>query len=896
MSRNPALIILVALAVLAPWANGGADPLVQVILFAWAGFGLAWAAAACWKSGGGFPLPWVAVPLLLGGLLLVAQLLPVWSVAGDVHPAAVSQRIRLAEPQSQTVTGEENLDDAVLRGESAQPSSRYVPLTLDKHGTKQTLALWFMAFAVFWAAFLLVDQIRLLQWSCWAIACAGAVMALFATLAKATWNDQLYWSIPVGHPQGVFGPMVYHNQAGAILLISFGAAVYCMLTAESFLEGESSTRRPNKRSSLAKSSMRLSRESGWQSWLRPLPLLAIGCVVLNGAGLLLTLSRGALVSAVIAAIIAMLVVRPKGDWKAGGGVLIGALVGMGMVVLFFRMGDAISRRYATLFQSEQLLDNSRLAHWQDGWQAGLDFGGWGAGAGVYQHVHRIYQETAIERAFLRAHNQYLETWVDLGIPGLVLLLLTIGFTGRAILKLARRRRKSLRYVAMLGLFVFAATVIHASLDYVLYLPATAILFAFLMGAVCRLSRDAEPMHEAVVQTVGTPVLRGPSNDSFASRLLQCGWMLFALLGCGWATYEGRQWYLADQAVQRVPWGTLQAGFESDALNLAIRPLEKQVSKTDDYRVPLALGELQITRFRQQALQQLATENDWSQEEAMAYWEWTDPIVLLQRATTLVQDGKQDVLAQEIQQQPLVVEHLVSARRNFLEARSLSPLVPQAHLRIGELAFLGKDEKEAESAFRKVAELAPGSADMQYEVGRRMLAIGLQEEGLAAWRQSLELDTKHWDEIYAVVGEQMSPQDINGMVLPDDAELLTMVAARQYTEPEQAEAREMLLTRVDEILSRPADSVQHAAFQKKLAGEVQLLRQDAAGAVERFQEALRFQPENHQLRARLAALLLKIGRREEALREAQYAARLQPRNHQYRSLLQSIHNATESPEE
>lgn len=890
--------LLISLAALAPWANGGADPVVLVALFALAGLCLALALRRRPSSTAARIVPWPAVAAIGGALLGVMHLLPVWPTTTEAPvPPTVALRVQLEHPvtqpsaqpqpnaQSQPTVQSQPSAAAELGppAESAASLGQRVPLTLDPHATRHTLALICMATAVFIAATWLLDSPRRLTQAAWAVATSGAALTVFAVLAKATWNGKLYWSIPVGHPQGVFGPMVYHNQAGGILLMTLAAAIYLVALAAGDLLAGTGVSNGAPPTAIAHPTSPYAAAASWRRWLQPLPLLAIVLVALNGGGLLLTLSRGALLAGILAAVVTLLVIQPRTGWRGLALALGIAVLGAGGSVFYFRMSDAVGRRYATLFESEQLLDNSRLAHWHDGWQAGAEHWLWGVGAGAYLHIHPLYQDEQLERVFLRAHNQYLETWVDSGLLGILLLALAIATAWRIIRTLARRRRLVMRSVAALGLMVLIAAVAHAAVDYVMYLPATAILFAMLLGGVCGTAWQTDRESRGGTHPSSRVSRFGMYLPRWSGLVL--AWGLIG--GCSWATFAAIRWHEEHVAVQSVPWGEDQATVDPQRLSQAIARLQGFQQHTDDYRVALSLGELQIIQFRQQAVAQLARENDVPADEAMGLWQWTAPIVLLQRAQQLTDEGEAPRIETEIRREPLVVEQLGAARAAFLTARHLAPAAPQPHLRLGELSFLEPNLQNTATYFQHVALLAPGSADLQFELGRRMLAAGEQAAGLAAWRRSLELDVRHWQAIYDVVGKQLTTEQINDLVLPDNPELLTLVAARQYTEPEQRGAREQLLKRADAILDRPTDDPLQLARHRRLQAEVELLREDVEGAIERFAQALQYEPADHEMRARRAALLLTVGRRDEAQREAQYAARLQPRNHQYRKLLEAI---------
>lgn len=879
--------LLILLVCVAPWANGGADPITQAALFV-SGAGVALAMAVwSWsqRPAAAAILAWPAVAVGLAIALCGLYRVPVWATnSAGWAPATVQLKRALMVAPEGGGSGGERSSNALLAADTAEVPRR-TSLTLDPHATNHTAAMQVLMLTLFVAASWWLGQRHQLRRLAVGIATSGAALSLFAVIAKATWNDKLYWCIPIGHPQGVFGPIIYHNQAGGLLLMTLASAVYLLLEAS---VAPRHFRPLAAGAGKESQDLRLESAATWRCWLNPWPLLVLALLVLNAAGLLLTLSRGAMLSAVIATVLTVLIMQPRSSRRGLVVAAIIAVLGAGGSLFYFRMSEAVGKRYATLFESQQLLGNSRLEHWQEGMQAGWDYGLFGVGSGAYHHVPPLYQEAEVQRTFLRAHNQYLETWVDSGIPGLLLLTFVLLTTGRVLMSLTRRRRSRWRHVAAWGWLVLLAAVLHAVVDYVLYLPANGMMLAVVLGAIWGVAWQAYVDREALGQAKQVP------------RQTRFGWCLqprhvrFAALALvlanGWTAWAGYRWYVEDTAVRAIPWGADQASIPPKRLAASIEKLQQLAPETDDYRVPLTLGELQIVRFRQQAATQLARENGLEPEAAIGLWAWTDPVVFLQRAHALEASGQSEQVDLEIRSEPLIQESLGAARKSLLHARQLAPAVAQIHLRLAELSFLEPPLEAVVTHLRRAEKVSPGSTDAQYEIGRRYLAAGRRDAGLQAWRRSLALDIRHWDKIYDVAGKQLSPQEINRDVLPDNPELLALVAARQYTEPEQVAARERLLDRVMRLLESPAEGADGQARRFELAGEVCLLREDRQGAIDAFAKALRYQPQNHELRARRAALLLRAGRLDEARSDAKYAARLQPRNDQYRSLIKAIADA------
>ena len=105
----------------------------------------------------------------------------------------------------------------------------------------------------------------------------------------------------------------------------------------------------------------------------------------------------------------------------------------------------------------------------------------GHGLGAFQESFRAYIDTELgSQEWDMAHSSYLENAWELGIPAaLALTLAPVLIVGQIAMGLAKRKR--MRPVLLLALGVGLAGGIHAAVDFSLQMPATAALFAIVLG-------------------------------------------------------------------------------------------------------------------------------------------------------------------------------------------------------------------------------------------------------------------------------------------------------------------------------------------------------------------------------------------------------------------------------
>lgn len=206
------------------------------------------------------------------------------------------------------------------------------------------------------------------------------------------------------------------------------------------------------------------------------PLLAGAAVIVTA--LLLSHSRGALLATgigtlvLLAALAAGRVVRPR---LALAAALVLGLAGGGLVLT---TGAATLDRLA--HSSEVEGDRGNL--YRLTLDAIADAPWTGHGLGSFLPAFKPYRDTSLNRPVIYdfAHNQYLETAMDLGLPGATLFLLAPAVAaGLCLAGLLRRRRDQIHPAAALAAAALLA--VHGLVDFSTAMPAIGALLAYLLG-------------------------------------------------------------------------------------------------------------------------------------------------------------------------------------------------------------------------------------------------------------------------------------------------------------------------------------------------------------------------------------------------------------------------------
>lgn len=606
-------------------------------------------------------------------------------------------------------------------------SDAWSPLSLTPEVTRQFLLVWSVGFLILIATVLSIRS-RHLRLAAQAIAAATGLFAVYGLvlhIAPAT-SEFKPFGVPL-LPGRLSGPLVNPNRFAYLMEIGLP---FCLLLL---------------RSALLEVPVAPSR-GRWRIWLHRLltsrPILSRvvlwgGCSSTALVALVLTLSRGGIAATLAALAIGL----PVLNWLEWDNTPVHrrrlrrrAWIGLAVVAtsLCFALGwgfDALAARFSQLF-SEQAL---RWEVWHNSLAMVRDFWLTGVGAGGFRDAFPLYQSAALTQYYRYAHNDYLNTAIDLGLPGLLLLLMFFGLWFGQVwrhLQQTQARGRIWRFAAGIAAL---AVCLHQFGDFGLQDPALLWYFAFVLGLGLsfRHNQDSQATADTATELESPPPIKvavAAPNSGFRLRFYQslalggcalAGVLPLMALSTAWADWvrPGSQWVHLDW------WrGGVQPGWSSaeiaDWRDQWLRAREYQpTDSTANYQAALA-------------------------EFFLLHRELSDQ---LQLAPSLQGPDGRIRLART--QQPRILSpnqqtRLDVARALAEQARRAAPLRPEFHLLRLRLAILADDLPTALASLPRVEMLYVGidrvwpelTADLIYLYQRR--APELSDHQFTAWRESL----------------------------------------------------------------------------------------------------------------------------------------------------------------
>ncbi len=200
-------------------------------------------------------------------------------------------------------------------------------------------------------------------------------------------------------------------------------------------------------------------------------------LILIGLGIILTGSRGAIITMLLVFLIfAQFSVYLRGS-KAVRKKLKFIFLAISGVAIFIGVQDTVKRFVGTSFES-----SGRLLRWPNTISMVSDFPVFGTGFGTYRFSYYLYDTDEGGKWSTHAHNEYLENLAEGGVVGIILFFIPLFLIVYSIIKMLGKRRHP--DVKILGIGVttsFFAAAFHSFFDFSLRIPFNIFILVLIAG-------------------------------------------------------------------------------------------------------------------------------------------------------------------------------------------------------------------------------------------------------------------------------------------------------------------------------------------------------------------------------------------------------------------------------
>jgi tetratricopeptide (TPR) repeat protein len=859
--------LLVLAVVLSPWAFGSVHAVSQAALL-----GLVLLAAALsLLARPRVPLPWGAAPLLLGLALGIGQLAPLpRGTLEAVSPKSFEFQRHLFESPP-----------GLERGPSAEEIRR--PVSLNPGATRHQLALLLLGTLAYLVAARTFFRPAAALALGGAVAANGAALVLFGLVQKLTWNQSLYWAVPLSQGGTPFGPFVNRNNAGGFLNLCLAGALALLFWALQDDSGqETSEGRWADWSGGFSAWERL--RGGLESSIAGLTAGKAAALALTAwlvAGVLATLSRGAVIALIAAAAVTLLAavaMRQRLGRLAALGLV--ALAGAGLVA-WVGLSSELQTRFEPL-SAGTIGEEVRPRLWREALSTTPDFWKTGGGLGTFRFVLEPYRRTLTDQHWYdHAENQYIEALLVGGVPGAALLISALALAGwglARLVRLAARAGAAAQAAALGAVFALTSQAFQAAFDFGLYLPANMLLLAVWCGVAIGLAIVLAAQSRRPVTGLAIP-----GSAWLCSGVV--GGLLLAGLPAMVDTWRlGR----VELALRAATFGDLREPPDEAALEARLGDLTQVLPlRDDDALAHLRAAELWILLYRLRAQAQLQAEADPG-VSSQQLREATSTGTLHRRAQQLAAVADAQGLGR-LRSEAVVARHLLPARAHLARADRACPLLAKVHLGLAELVFLSADPRSNAPLLDRARRLAPADAQLLFHAGVLDWDAGREDRAFASWRQSWSLSPEYGQRILSFLGDRIDPARIASLILPAQPQaVVQFVRFRQG----QGDLPERWADQLRQAAAELGQSGLPAPERLYVQGSLEALGGQTDRAIEHYTQAVALRPGELVWRHELARLLLGVGQFDAARRQALTCVQMAPRDSSQQQLLDEIENAAQ----
>ena len=768
---------------------------------------------------------WCYVPLGIFLLVAVVQLIPLpASLVGVISPNTAALKTEL-------------LGDLP----NSEASLRSMTLSFYPDATKHDLRLVLAVAAVFIVVLNVFRRPEQIKRLLMAIALIGGIIALIALAQNVFGNGKIYWCISTPNSKGYSGPFINHSNYGQFMNLSIGAALALLMVKlhEAFV-GKKVTP-PVVFEYLSSSSA------------KPLWLLVV-VMSLGAAMIFISLTRGGMVSTLIAGALTTLLFTWRRSLKGCGWIVVVVALIAFTCVLYVSF-DAVYDRLATLRDFSRA-EGGRLQIVKDIAIAWTKFPILGTGLGTHSVVYPMFDRSTIAALAMHAENEYAQAAEETGLLGLGLLIVFGIIIGSNYVKNIRpapivRPGKKGTFTefeaprignnwcgpnlpirsAAYGLgFGIMAILIHSLSDFGQHLPANSFLSAIFCALLLVLSGQSQKQNPV------TQIIR-PFGKSKAIRglalLVVSGIWIWALVGANNFRIAESHWSKAvdiEKDLIKRNW----LGTEAEYANLisCATPATNYQPNNIKYRYWLNV-------YRWRSISQ-TTDPD------------TGDIIVAENSMASVHN---------------IVDE-------FHKMRVLCPTYGPVYSTVGQIEkFILNDDRGAER-IRKGFRLAPCDPIACFVAGYLDVSEGKIEDCFEKFEKAIQLDGRLFKNVIDVYTNYLSRPGLTVLLAGDNISRLNYVA-NVLEDMQYKDLAEHARRKIKDLLEARCSQSDAAGSVFASLAKIYRKQQDNNLAIEYYRRALVLDYAQVYWRFELAQLLADVEKIPEAMDEARICLRLHP---------------------
>lgn len=522
---------MAALLVFMPLALGTVQAWSEQIVIAVAGLiGLLFLLKLVVVPSASFVWSWAYIPIAVFVAVIVLQLLPLPnSLVSLISPHTVALK---TETMGDLPDADEKLSSMAL--------------TFYPQATKHGLRLFLAASAVFVVVVNVYRRPDRMKRLLAVVAATGGAVALLALAQDLAGNGKIYWVIPA-YDNARSGTFINHSHYAQFMNLSIGAALGLLLVRchEAFR---------GRKVTPAGVAEYMSSPTG------KIGEILLAMMILGAATVFVSLSRGGMVSMLIAAAFTTLVL----SWRQSlpGRAWIILLIALGAFVCVLWVGfEEVYDRLGSL-QELSAVEGGRWQIVKNTIAAWTRFPLFGTGLGTYEVVYPMFDSSYIRSLATHAENEYVQTLAETGFVGFLALAVFGAGVWASFARSINARSCSISSAAYGLGFGLLAVLIHSLSDFGQHLPANAMLTSVSCGLLITVCQNGAGRGEDALPS--RPKGRSVVAGRLVLLLLAASVWVWAMLAADRARVAEAHWskvLLAEACLGRDDWIAPQEAYE-----------------------------------------------------------------------------------------------------------------------------------------------------------------------------------------------------------------------------------------------------------------------------------------------------------------------------------------------
>lgn len=836
----PGRIALLLAILLSPWAFGSVRPWAQqwIAIAMLVGLGFWWFETSLNQRDKQF-FPYIFFPVFFG---LVIGLLQLWELPSGLASIVLGRQVDIFKELGANL--------------KLSPT-----ISVSHAGTKKFLSILALGVAALLLGsryFKTTFEVKLLLVL---MTINGVLLSIFGIVQKFTSDpSKIYWIIELdgGEP---FGPYVNRNNGAGYLLICMACAIGLIIILMS--KKEERGPRPIISKEIPFWRQLVFHFQLFLSDLTPTKIASILAVGVISIGVLATLSRGGVSAMLIASFVTLMLYGMARRPSFTGFLLLSMVFLAFGVAGWIAFSDSLMQRFDNV-ELVEVDENVRVSHWQDTLSAVGDFGLLGSGIGSYEGAHRMFRTSPESTVFKYAESQFVQTAMEMGWFGLVLLIgcwLLVLYYGA--FALWRGSSPVTIGIGVVGVFLATATPIASALDFGIYQSANMIAVAALSGF---LAYQAQSLAGRLKDKT---LLRFETPNWFVQAIAL---MVFAMVVVSWlnlmrrASIDNLSTLPSDKFTYQNP--------DLKTTKKWINELTPLLRESPDDKGLVYLADLLIHLTRIQyynasvgsLAENARMKSDQDRETYLNnIWKLTAPEHIQENIYSLKRETSQ-LEANLFRQQDFIRNNVPAAIRALQLSRRNNLLQPFVYVRLARLYAIAGDSASANRHMDQALQISPNNVRLRFAAAVHYLQSGNQKKAAQSTVRYLEMNPREYSTMAKILSGTSTRKTValsNDVVvkefLPDDPKMLFDYASKYLSQ--DSEEFKYCMNRADDLLQDVSPSDHRAIV---LSGHVKQKLNEPEKAARQYELALVTRPSDHKTQILLIRLLDSLEKYEDAI--------------------------------